>query len=255
MPALSISIDGDTASGVDLLTLTRDDTGDGVAFSPAAFTDAGGGAWSYTFTAPADGLSYSYTYRITWADDGSTTDEAGTFVDGGATGSHFATTQAVRDFAGPANVDTYSDKDSDGDAGKKAAAIERALDSTDADIQRAWRFRLDNAGATYAALDPADLADDAEAAWLSETAAMGATVRLYRGRGTNDAGNDADGKMAGVWKEYQARLQAIRDGTELLAQQAAAGVDDDEDTPGAFTNVRMRFEPECAGDEYSSSCG
>lgn len=142
--------------------------------------------------------------------------------------SDYTTATALDELGGPHNVQTYADKDADGDAAKILAAKQRAGASTDADIRNAWRARTHDAGVTYAAPDPADMDAD-EAAWLSETAAMGILVRLYRGRGmadTNQPGseNPQDGKMAGMWKDYQARLRSIASGHALLSLQSDAGI-------------------------------
>lgn len=69
-------------ASVSLLTLTRADTGNAVSgvSLPAAFTDAGSGVWTFDFEAPAPGLHYDYTFRMTWEDE-SYTDAAGNLTD------------------------------------------------------------------------------------------------------------------------------------------------------------------------------
>lgn len=73
MATITLTITGDEQPDtVSLRTLTREDTGDAVAgvTLPDDFTGEGSGVWSYTFTAPADGLHYDYTYRLNWSDGG-----------------------------------------------------------------------------------------------------------------------------------------------------------------------------------------
>lgn len=194
---------------------------------PVAFADQGSGVWRVTFADPEAGRAYVGTVVATWA-DGTTSTFEWRFA--GATGeiSAYTTATALDELGGTHNVQAYADKDRDGDVAKILAAKQRAGASTDADIRNAWRARTHNAGVTYAAPDPATMDPD-EAAFLSETAAGGILVRLYRGRGMDDQAqpgseNPQDGKMSGMWKDYERRLQAIASGHALIAHQTAAGI-------------------------------
>lgn len=86
MPAtISLTVTGDTPDSVTLLTLVRTDTGAAVSFGDGIFTDAGGGIWSYTFTPPAENVTYAHTFRLTWP-DATFTDGSGSLWVGSAVG-------------------------------------------------------------------------------------------------------------------------------------------------------------------------
>lgn len=83
MPQIQLTISGDEQPvSVSLLTLTRADTGNPVAgvSLPADFSSQGEGVWTFDFEAPAPGLHYDYTFRMTWEDE-SYTDAAGNLTD------------------------------------------------------------------------------------------------------------------------------------------------------------------------------
>lgn len=118
----------DPPAAVTLLSLTRADTGAAVPFGAGAFADDGGGNWHHDFTTPADGLTYAYSFRLTFS-DGGTADEASTFADpAGSVVGRYTSQAAVRVWLGTINADVQIDLDGDGapDAGAWAQLIRYA---------------------------------------------------------------------------------------------------------------------------------
>ncbi len=106
------SSSAEVPTGLTLLTLIRTDTGGSVTLpSPSTFTQSGN-VFSISFTEPAPGLTYAYTFRRTWA-DGTTSDGAGVVVGsnlGTLTGVYGDINDIVAEM-GPDNTEIAADPD------------------------------------------------------------------------------------------------------------------------------------------------
>lgn len=129
MAQVVITISGDTASAVTLLSMTRSDTGGSVAFGSGVFTDAGGGNWTYNFTEPVGDVTYFYTFRMTWP-DATFTDGNGSLWVSSVVGwvGDYTSVDDLEKMIGVITVTQLFDLDSDGvrDNGADLAAGESA---------------------------------------------------------------------------------------------------------------------------------
>lgn len=194
---------------VTLLSLTRDDTGaevqaSGVNIAPVAFTLAStvGNVRTYevTFTEPAEGLSYHYSYQVVSGAD-QITDDGVLTVDLPA--GTYADSSDLDDFYGVENVTAYSDL-ADADT-RDNARIQKFLDYADDWINLAFK----QVGRTTPI--PSD-ADDFST--LTRIAAEWAGAMLAKGRGDlpdKYKGDAFDSFMDGHIERAQAALQSLVD--------------------------------------------
>lgn len=129
----------------------------------------------------------------------------------------FGSRYGMERIRGEINVAVDADKDSDGaDSPEVDTDVTEALADANADIQLAWESRLCTLGVTPPTTLSGISIPTAQRRWLDRTANMGAVYYNGEGRGfEQDAGDDYAGKMATLKKEYEARLQQIRDGSIL----------------------------------------
>jgi phage gp36-like protein len=201
LATINVTFTGDIASAVTLLTLVRSDTGASVSFD-AAFTDAGSGTWTRTFTAPATNVTYSYTYSVTWTDGTTTPSVPGTvYVPATSYSGRYTTAALLRRRFGTRNVLAWSDTEGTGTEDTTAVqeAIDHAEDVLDAEFN----------GSVYA------VPFTATGAALPKTVVNWATELagywLYTKRGLEDGDKKGD-KLTAMYGRVMGEIRRYRDG-------------------------------------------
>lgn len=219
MPTISETITGDTPVSVDLLTLVRTDTDETIGTMPQPMTLVNG-AWVYTFTAPTAGLTYAYTFRMTWADT-SSDDAAGTFVDRStaAEGYYVQHAKVIRK-AGVGNFAQYSNLGDIDSLLADEANAQEAFNEIDRYVDE--RARFFGLTAETGATPPHWIATtNASFGRISDLASADAIAELYQARGrSGDENNKAEGQMSDL------RDAARKELDEILQALAARGVAD-----------------------------
>jgi hypothetical protein len=203
---LDFSGSDEIPTGVSLLTLTDAISGSDVSTAagltlPVAFTAAGGGVFTRTFTDTGASI-YGFTYRLTWA-DATTSDLTGTVP-----GANALTSRAAIEATGKVNADVWADINSDDVDAEITAQFDRVV----AEAQQAARETADEAGAL--ALYPL-ASTDAQYYALQRAATDFALARLQQMRPEPVAAGKvpigvtgeqvARQKMLDVWQTVQLR--------------------------------------------------
>jgi hypothetical protein len=239
---ITISISGDTASSVSLRSVKL--AGVEVTQSPALpqpFTDAGSGSWTIVVGGLTAGSTYSYLYRMTWADS-TYTDEEGSFTVDTGTGSewYYGNEQSVTDYASVADVSILSNQGGASDAAVNSAKVLRDGLDSDAD----FNIRL-NGGPYVIPLQkngtPLDeLPDtDMDRRFMRTLSDSDVLCRLNDHRmvvAPNANQTELDQMFGVVRTDVRATLQEIKAGTLKLNCDQVDG-DDEIDEPGSFESV------------------
>jgi len=140
MTTLSISIAGDTATAVTMLSIT-DSSGNPVAIGNAAWSNTGGGGWAYTFSGASN--TYTYTYQITWSGNATGGPFTGIYSTGNPAGYYGGIADINNEF-GTANVTAWSQLDAtqtnpDGSPAPNYTRIQSACNYGDAKINNIFR--------------------------------------------------------------------------------------------------------------------
>jgi hypothetical protein len=238
MPTISLEIDGETPDSVTLTALTRQDTGGPVpgVTLPAAFTFANG-AWDLTFVEPSEGLTYDFTYRVTW-DDGTFEDYTDS-VEGTASAT-YGTRGGTENIYGRDDVTAWADANNNGDAGEIAARNDWAH-------AKAYRWinrRLRKAGMTA----PATAENFQEFDTLADAEDEMAGVYLYESRGLTDQGVQAD--RDGVMRDHRKAAEDML--ADAIETSQAADADDATAPAGTFQSVRINRGTSCPRGEFTS---
>jgi phage gp36-like protein len=229
--AISLSITGDeTPTAVTLLTLKRADTGTDI--DPSDWSDAqgdftqDGDTWSISFTAPSAGLTYSYTYRLTWT-DGTHDDEGGTLTDYAASYEGDIITEAeLRLFMGTQNASEMLDGDGDGNADSGAAR--QAVDAAEAEA-----LSILSGGQYLTPLEFADVIDPALKMHVLALAAYWANAkRPMSGQQQPGVGYATVRKNAIDW------LEDVREGERTIAGATLATIEP-AGGAGDFSTVKI----------------
>lgn len=238
---ITLTIAGDTATSVQITSLVRLDTGAEVAglTLPDPMTDAGGGVWTYTFTAPAAGLDYRYEYLITWPDT-SITEEVGTVSDDPIVET-YGTRGDIEDIYGTRNTESYAALE----GADTAEAIEERIGRA-----RTYAYEWINSKLRAASLTAPATADNfGEFEYLNDIEAERAGAWLYFSRGKQGqvtGADNGDGQMQWHWdnaeKELDRIIAASMDATD---EEAGTGV-------GVFQSIPINRGTTCTGDEFSA---
>jgi len=211
MATLSITIAGDTPTGISLTSLVRTDTSAQLLVSPASMT-LSGGSWIYTFTEPTAGLTYTYQYTITWS-DGSTVDEAGTFEGAISVADGYYVKRAkVIHTAGQDNFDLGFNLDTSATTADETIA-QAIFDQGDRFVDsRALLAGISKATASHY-LDTTNAIFDAISDWASRWAR--AQGYLLRGVTGNEDSAKAEGQMRDMRDEAEAKIDELLKFTAL----------------------------------------
>ena len=196
MSTIQLNIVGDAPASVTLLALIRLDTGAAIPVTPALpqpFVSMDSQHWNYgPFADPAPGLTYSYTYRITWPDG--TYDQLSDTMEGStpAPKGCYASQNDIENIYGPYNIVRWSDIDNANDPPiADLTRIQAALDYSCAEINNFFRD-----GPYELPLSPSS-----DAQTLRNWSAVLAGAWLYASRGQQDSGGQSN--------QYQSMVDAI----------------------------------------------
>lgn len=193
---ISLGISGDTVSAVSVTALTRSDTGtapSGVSL-PFSLTLTSG-AWTGSFTEPSTlPPYYNATIQITYSDSTVQTVSGVQIFTGKQTG-YYTSQSAAESIYGATNIAKWSNKGDSAAGTADLTAIQDALNRTDREFDRVFRFYK---YATPIATTVVDFGN------ISDLAAEYMGVLLYEARGLRDNTRGAksdpanwDGKMEG----------------------------------------------------------
>lgn len=237
MPTITLNITGDEQpDAVTLLTLTRADTGAAVTIPGGGVFTQDGTEWTLEFTAPATGLHYDYTFRLTW-DDGSHNDAAGGLDDFTGESSYsgrYTTLEEISTFLDSLNYTVHTDADRDGDTDIAAAVQGHKSGEARVDLYTGgpWTFQDTAAGTVVAAL-------------FNRWAYVAAAYDFASKRGFSE----------GSENEFRAVMDEAIAEMERFSANPMAGADgpdpDDDETPpaGTFQFVTINRGVTCDDDE------
>ena len=190
-----------------------------------ALTHDGVGLYSATLTGLIDGVEYEYNVEVV---DGAITERGySDFVAGAVTG--FGSLAEMDRIRGEINRRIGGNKDSSVAPGEESAeslaSAAASLETSNADIQLAWDFRLNSLGASLSTLAGLSIPSHLRT-WLDRTASMGAVYFNDEGRGfSGDSGDSYKGQLRELYNDYQERLRQIRDGEILMAIEVAEEIE------------------------------
>lgn len=231
----------------------RLDNGATVVADGTAMTNVATGVYRHTFTAPAEGLTYSWFAEAVY--NGVTYRFEREFADASAIAvTTWGTRAGIEQKVGVVNLkeyvflgDTNENPQADPEPASIAPAIADDIVEAATDMAVAWRQH------TSVALG---FANPFEQRWLADTNEYGAAVKAWAGRNIDRAQTDeVPQQVATAMREWDERLAMLRGGTALLDYQGDNGVGDDDTSPaGTFKFLRINRGTRCRGDEFSS-CG
>lgn len=206
MATISLTFENEDPASVAVTALTRADTGETVAgvTLPATMTFAGG-SWNLTFTEPAIGLHYDYSFTITW-DDGTTTTGSATFNGTTVAEGYYAKRRQVLITAGTDNFNAAFNLDADSDIADETL-VQEVLDLAD-------QFVDDTAyelGVTKADDDHYVLTTHEAYTGLSYWASRWARAQGYLIRGVvgGDQSTGPEGQMTAMKSEASEKIRAL----------------------------------------------